>query len=227
MGDQHQGAGEALQVALQPLDAIGIEVVGGFIQQQHIRLGHQGRGQGQSLAVATGEIPHAAIHIADAEPIEHLADLLLKAPGLALIHAGVEAAELGQQGPIVCAAVAALGVGLGEGLAHLRVAAQQLHLLAAVCEHLLEHGALRIDLRLLAHQHHPRLGRQPPLPLPRRLLAGQQAQQGGLAGAVRADQPQPVALLHVQGELVEQGANAEVLADLHQADQAHALEGRR
>ena len=54
MGDQHQGAGEALQVALQPLDAIGIEVVGGFIQQQYIRLSHQSRGQGQALAVATG-----------------------------------------------------------------------------------------------------------------------------------------------------------------------------
>ena len=93
VGDQHQGAAEALQIALQPLDAVGVEVVGGLIQQQHVGLGHQGGGQGQALAVAAGEFPHLALGVADAQPIEHLADLLLQVPGLALVHAGIEAAQ--------------------------------------------------------------------------------------------------------------------------------------
>ena len=44
VGDQHQGAAEALQIALEPLDAVGIEMVGGLVQQQDIRVSHQGGG---------------------------------------------------------------------------------------------------------------------------------------------------------------------------------------
>ena len=32
VGHQHQGAGEALQIALQPFHPVGVEVVGGLIQ---------------------------------------------------------------------------------------------------------------------------------------------------------------------------------------------------
>ena len=40
-------------------------------------------------------------------------------------------------------------------------------------------------------------------------------------------QAEAVALLHVQIQLLEQGAHAEVLADLHQADQTHEPGCRR
>ena len=223
VGDQHQGAAEALQIALQPLDAVGVEVVGGLIQQQHVGLGHQGGGQGQALAVAAGEFPHLALGVADAEPIEHLADLLLQVPGLALVHAGIEAAQFRQQGRVV----AALGMGMAQGIAQGRVAAQQLHLFAAFGEHLFEHRALRIHLRFLAHQHDAGLAKHPPLAGAGGLQARQQPHQGALARPIGANQPQPLLLPHVQGEVVEQGADAEVLADSHQADQAHALEGWR
>ena len=93
MGDQHQGAAEAAQVALQPLDAVGIEVVGGFIEQQHVGIGHQGRSQGEPFAVSAREVTDPSLGVLDAEAIEHLADLLLQAPGLALVHAGIEAAQ--------------------------------------------------------------------------------------------------------------------------------------
>ena len=131
MGDQHQRAGKALQVALQPLDAVGVEVVGGLIEQQHIRLGHQRRRQGQALAIPAGEIADAPPHIADPQPVKHLADLLLQAPGLALVHAGVERAQLSKQGRLIgrvsahLPAFALLGMGLGQGLRELGVTAQQ------------------------------------------------------------------------------------------------------
>ena len=63
MGDEHQGAAESIQPALQPLDPIGIEMVSGLIQQQHIGLGYQGSGQGDTAAIATGEIPHPLVGI--------------------------------------------------------------------------------------------------------------------------------------------------------------------
>ena len=53
---------------------------------------------------------------------------------------------------------------MGQGLAHGRVALQQLHFFAALGKHLLEHSALRIHLRLLVHQHDPGLGQGAPLP---------------------------------------------------------------
>ena len=40
VGDKHQGPAKTLQKALQPLHPMGIEVVGGFIQQQHVWVGH-------------------------------------------------------------------------------------------------------------------------------------------------------------------------------------------
>ena len=205
-------------MALQPLDAIGIEVVGGFIEQQEVGFGHQRRRQGQPLAVAPREVAHPAAHIPHPQPLQHLADLLLQAPGLALIHAAVEAAQLGQQGAVV----AAMGMGLGQGLAHGRIAAQQLHLFAAAGKHLVEHGALWIQLRFLAHQHHAAARQHPPLTGTGGLQARQHLQQGAFAGAVGANQPQPLPLAHVQIQVFKQGADAVILADTHQADQTHA-----
>ena len=42
MGDQDHAAGEVLQVMLQPgHQELGVEVVGGLVQQQHVGLGQQ------------------------------------------------------------------------------------------------------------------------------------------------------------------------------------------
>ena len=38
VGDGNDGAFVLLQVALQPLDALGIEVVGGLVKEQDVRL---------------------------------------------------------------------------------------------------------------------------------------------------------------------------------------------
>ena len=66
VGHQHQGTGEAPEVALQPLHPVGVQVVGGLIEKQHVGFGHQGRCQGHPLAVAAGEVAHLALDVADA-----------------------------------------------------------------------------------------------------------------------------------------------------------------
>ena len=116
---------------------------------------------------------------------------------------------------------------MGQGVAHGRVALQQLHFFAAFGKHLLQHGALRIHLRFLVHQHDPGLGQGAPFARSRRFQARQQAHQGGFAGTVGANQPQALFFPHMQGQVVKKGADAEVFAHPHQADQAHALEGWR
>ncbi len=41
VGDSHHGAGKAVQELLQPVHALGVEVVGRLIEQQHVGLGEQ------------------------------------------------------------------------------------------------------------------------------------------------------------------------------------------
>src|SRR5690606_23153539 len=41
VGDGDDGAGEAVQVLLEPVHGFGIQVVGGFVEQQHVGLGQQ------------------------------------------------------------------------------------------------------------------------------------------------------------------------------------------
>ena len=215
VGHQHQGAGEAPEVALQPLHPVGVEVVGGLIQQQHVGLGHQGCRQGHPLAVATGEVAHLALDVADAEPLQHLAALLLQPPGIELVHAVMEVAELGQGDGVVGA--------ISHRLAQGRVLPQQGHLLAAPGKHLLQHGVLRVQPGLLVDEHHPGAGGAAALAAAEGFNARQHLQQGALAGAIGADQPQPLACADVQAEVFKQGADAEVLAGIHQADQAQGV----
>ena len=141
VGDQHQGARVAIQPALQPLHPVGIEMVGGFIEQQHFGLGHQSRRQGHPAPVAAGEFPHRPVHIADAEAIQHLMAFALQIPGLAGIHAMQQGAEAGQQ-PLVLR-------GCRQLMAEQAVLAQQGHALATAGEHLLQHCLLWIEIRLL------------------------------------------------------------------------------
>ena len=41
MGDRHDRAGIVVQEALEPSNGLGIQVVGWFVQQQHVRAGEQ------------------------------------------------------------------------------------------------------------------------------------------------------------------------------------------
>ena len=55
MGDGDDGAGEVVQVALQPGDGFGVEVVGRFVQKQHVRVGEEQAAEGNAAFFATGE----------------------------------------------------------------------------------------------------------------------------------------------------------------------------
>ena len=211
VGDKHQGPAKTLQKALQPLHPMGIEVVGGFIQQQHIGIGHQGSGQGHPLAIAPGEVAHPPLTIADAKPLQHFLALVLEIPGIQGVHAALQIAQLGQEGGIMG--------GVGHGLAEPQVLAHQRHFFATAGEHLLEHGALLIQRGFLVHQHHPVSRRTAAGPLTQGLYSGQHLEQGRFTRPVGADQAEPIPLADVQGEVRKQGADAEVFARTNQADQ--------
>ena len=54
-------AGEALEKAFEPVDRLGIEVVGGLIQKQEIRLGSQRTAESDTALLSAGERPDQGI----------------------------------------------------------------------------------------------------------------------------------------------------------------------
>ncbi|MNG22781.1 hypothetical protein D3C84_1073050 [compost metagenome] len=55
MRDRDHGAREVVQEVLQPGDGIGVQVVGRFVEQQHVRCGQQQTAQGHTAFFTTGE----------------------------------------------------------------------------------------------------------------------------------------------------------------------------
>ena len=57
MGDDDHRAGILPQGLLQPLHRLGVEVVGGLVQQQQVGLFQQGHAQGHAAPLAAGKLP--------------------------------------------------------------------------------------------------------------------------------------------------------------------------
>ena len=103
MGDRQQRPGEARQPFRQPRAAVGVEVVGGLVEQQHGRLGEQHGGQQAARRLAAGERaePRAAIEVLDAQPPQRLVEARLQRPAAERLEALLRAAvgvEVGQVG---------------------------------------------------------------------------------------------------------------------------------
>ena len=63
MGNRHHGAFKLVQEALQPGHGLGVQVVGRFIQQQHIRLFQQQAAHRYATALAPGQIADFGIPV--------------------------------------------------------------------------------------------------------------------------------------------------------------------
>ncbi len=71
MGDDDQPTLERSQLGLQPVDRIHVEMVGGLVQDEQVRVGDQRPGQGDPLLLAAREFRGRSIqHVAETEPIE-------------------------------------------------------------------------------------------------------------------------------------------------------------
>ena len=83
MGDHDKPPGELPQTVLQPEDHVAVQVVGGLVQNEHIRRVEEDRRQGHPLALAAGEGPHRLGKVRQAQPGEHGLGLIVqKGPGV-------------------------------------------------------------------------------------------------------------------------------------------------
>ena len=195
VGDGQHRALEVLQVALQPLGGVQVQVVGGLVQQEDVRILQNEPGQvdaGLLPAGQGGEGPLAHVGV-DGQAVAHLVQ-----PGLGVIAAP----RLKGGGQLVIA---------GE---HLRRGAlphpggQGLHLpLHGVerrkggVQHVPDGVPLRIH-RDLGDESQPLARGDGHRPLIRLHLPGENAEEGGLAGAVLAQQSHPLPLVHLEREAI-------------------------
>ena len=223
VGNQDQGAAQLVEPLFQPGQPLDVEVVGGLVEQEHVRVLEEDLGQGGAVAPAAGELLHGpgAVGFAEAELGEHGVDAVLVVPAVNLVHALQEGGLASEQ------AVDGPGVGVGgEGVFDLfQFGVEGVHLgeqgvedrfdrLVAV-----EFGELGevADADIFVHLH---------LALGGLFLAEDEAQQGGLARAVFADQANAVTFIQAEEGVAKDGFRVVLLGDVVQADQAHAGSSR-
>ena len=185
MRDQHQAALEADQQFLQPGDRIQVEVVGGLVEQQHVRHRHQRLRQRDALLHAAGQRSDVARTV-QVQLRQRGVHALLPGPRIERLDARLQRIE------IVLGRVRLVALAHGPGLGH------------AFGDDV-EDAGRGIEQRLLRHVAHAQALRHLQQPVVELLQPGQHLQQRGLARAVAADQAQALAALQREGGAVEQG----------------------
>ena len=180
---------QVAQPAAQLLAHLGVQGAEGLVEQQHLRFQGQGAGQRHALLLAAGQLRRVAPgHGVHLHQFQQLTD-----PGAHRVAAGALTARQHAQPE-------------GDVVGHGQVAEQRVLL-----EYEAHFAAAHVQGGDVA------LVEQHPAPV-RFFQAGDDAQQGGLAGAGRAQQTHQLALGHVQGNVIQCGEAAERLADAVNAD---------
>ena len=77
VGHHDEAALEPAEPVLQPGHHLAVQVVGGLVQDQHVRRVDEGRRQGHPLPLSAGEGAHLLGEICDAQPVQHGLGLVL------------------------------------------------------------------------------------------------------------------------------------------------------
>ena len=180
VGDGDDGAVVVAQGALEPRDRLGVEVVGGLVEQQQVGLRQQQAAQRHAALLAAGEGGDLGVARREAQGVHGDLDLAVEVVGAGGLDLGLELGLLG-------ADLVVVGVGVGVLGQHGVVALEQ----AGHLGHAVHHVALDVlglvEVRLLLEQADGEAGRQAGLAGEAVVDAGHDPQQRRLAGAVRPD----------------------------------------
>ena len=179
MGHGNDGAGVVLERAFQPGDRLGVEMVGGLVEEE-VGLGEEETGHGDTSNLAAGKVLNAPVAGWGAEGIHCDLDRALEIPGTGGFDLGFEVGLLGTEFLVV-------SVGIAPGGEHLVVLGEHCRCVARTVHHVFEDGLRRIELGFLL-QHADRVA------LAELCLtgvvgvdAGHDLEQCRFAGAVRAE----------------------------------------
>ncbi|CAM5528478.1 hypothetical protein SFIMM107S_04380 [Streptomyces griseus] len=213
MGDRHDGAPVGAQVVLQPADGTGVQVVGRLVEQQQFGGGGQNAGEGQARLLAAGEGGEGPVagEMGEAEPVESRFGAGLRPVAVAVLIGGEEVSVRGE-----------FRVG-GLRVARLPPGESGLRLADAVFEVAqfgegrvdgVLHGVGRVEVEGLGEVAGGAGEADGDLSGVRLFRSGQQPEQGGLSGAVLADDGGLLTGPDGEGHLVEYGAVPVRLGDV-------------
>jgi hypothetical protein len=180
VGHGHHGAGETQQVLLQPLHGFGVEVVGGFVEQQHVGLRQQQLAQRDATLLAAGEVLDRGIPGRQAQRVGGDFEL-----GFAV---GARGGDDGFQPRLLLGELVEVGILFRVGGIHGFELGLGFHDLAHAGFDLLAHGLGRVELRLLRQVADAQVRQVLHLALELGVGLGHDAQHGRLAGTVEAEQ---------------------------------------
>ncbi len=181
MGNGHHGAGVARQELFQPFHRLGVEVVGRFVQQQHVRLLQQQAAQRHAALFTTGQVGDLGIPRRQAERIGGHVQLVFQGMRITGGQDRLQALLLlGQRVEV--------GTFLGVGGIHRFQRSLRLQHFAHAFLDRLAHGLVRVQFRFLRQVADLDARLRAGLALEIGVHAGHDLEHGGLAGAVQAQQ---------------------------------------
>uniref|UniRef100_A0A6J7PBT6 Unannotated protein n=1 Tax=freshwater metagenome TaxID=449393 RepID=A0A6J7PBT6_9ZZZZ len=180
VGDGDDGAGVVLQEALQPVDALGVEVVGGLVEQEQIRAGEQQATQGNPASLATGERGHVGVVGWAPKGVHGDLDVALEVPG-------VGDRDLVLEVPLQCTDFFVVSIRVGPHGHDLVVALDEVTDLGDPIHHVAEHVLGGVQLGLLLEQTDREARGEAGLAGEAVVEAGHDLKQAGLARAVGPD----------------------------------------
>ena len=208
---EEHGAVIGSQEVLEPLDALEVEVVGGLVQKEQVGMAKQELGERNAHLPAAGEISRGLVKVLDgkAQAAQDLA-----CTGIQLVAAETLEAVLGVA--VVLKQAVQLGTGLRGRDLCLELgytALPALHLVRGV-NNLLKGGLLAIDLGLLLQVANGCVLGKGDGALVGGLLAHDDLQERGLAGAVGANQGPTLPPVELECGLRVKDPSAKRLGDL-------------
>ena len=211
MGDEDERAGILEQPRFEPRDRVDVEMVGRLVEDEDVRLGDERAGQQHAPAPAAGQRVDG--HVArQAEAIEHHLDALLDPPAVPLVELVLQPAEAleGRGRGVVRDVVRRVVVG-GDHVA------QRAEALGHDVEHRLGGG----ERHVLLEARDDDAGLPPDGAGIRRDRAGDDLEQRRLAGAVAADDGDPLPGVDLEGDAIEERQVTEGDGDGIQGEQGH------
>ena len=149
VGHCNDGAGVVLERALQPGDRLGVEMVGGLVEEEEVGLGEEETGHGDTSNLAAGKVLNAPVAGWCAEGVHRDLDRALEIPGTGGFDLGFEVGLFGTEFLVV-------SVGIAPGGEHLVVLGKHCRRIAGTVHHVFEDGLGRIELGFLL-QHADRV----------------------------------------------------------------------
>ena len=196
MGDGQHGAGVGREVTLEPLHRLGVEVVGGLVEEQQAGLLEQQLAQRDPAALATGEVVDEDLGRRAAQRVHRLVEAAVEVPRVGVVEVGLQVAHLGEQLVVV-------GVRVGQLLGD-RVVAVELALdLVDGLFDVLENGLALAQRRLLLEHADGRAGVEQGVAVVGVVEPRHDLEQRGLARAVGSDDTDLGAVEEREGDVVE------------------------